>query len=165
MRRVAGHRAFTWIEHAGAALAIALFVALLWRPAALRASIDGDKEGRVSELAALLGVRDTREAEIERILPVVSRFPPNEDATRSLADALSKCDMSGLAESNRAQLARRLYAITAGDDLQGDQLAVMLDQIQDAGIEARCSPIAIQAIVDSARRVARTDPKPRKDWW
>ena len=119
----------------------------------------------MGELAALLGDRAAREPEIERLLPLVSRFPPNEDATRSLADALSKCDMSGLSDSSRAQLARRLYAITAGDDLQGDQLGLMLNQIQDAGIEARCSPIAIQSIVDSARRVARTDPKPRKDWW
>jgi hypothetical protein len=156
---------FAWIEHAGAALVIAVFAVLLWRPAALRSSIDSDKEGRVGELAALLGDHAAREAEIERLLPLVSRFPPNEDATRSLADALSKCDMSGLSDSSRAQLARRLYAITAGDDLQGDRLAVMLNQIQDAGIEARCSPIAIQSIVDAARRVARTDPKPRKDWW
>jgi len=156
---------FAWIEHAGAALVIALFAALLWRPAALRSSIDSDKDRRVGELAALLGGGDGRAADIERLLPVVSRFPPNEDATRSLADALSKCDMSGLSDTSRAQLARRLYAITAGDDLQGDQLALILNQIQDTGIEARCSPIAIQSMVDSARRVARTDPKPRKDWW
>jgi len=156
---------FAWIEHAGAALVIALFAALLWRPVALRSSIGSDKDGRVSELAALLGERVARGAEIERILPVVSRFPPNEDVTRSLADALSRCDMSGLSDASRTQLARRLYAITAGDDLQGDPLAVMLNQIEDAGIAARCSPIAIQAIVDSARRIARTDPKPRKDWW
>jgi len=73
--------------------------------------------------------------------------------------------MSGLSDSSRTQLARRLYAITAGDDLQGDRLAVMLDQIQNAGIEARCSPIVIESIVNSARRVARTDPNPRRDWW
>jgi hypothetical protein len=164
MRPVAGH-ALSWIEHAGVAIVIAVIAALLWRPPVLRSSSDGVKEYRVGELAALLGEQVARRAEIERILPVASRFPPNEDATRSLADALSKCDMSRLSESSRQLLARRLYAITAGDDLQGDQLAVMLNQIQDAGIEARCSPIAIEAIVDSARRVARTEPKPRKDWW
>jgi hypothetical protein len=156
---------WAWVEHAGAALGIAVFAALLWRPAVLRPSIDSDKDGRVGELAALLGEAVARGAEIERILPVVSRFPPNEDATRSLAGALTRCDMSGLSDASRAQLARRLYAITAGDDLLGDQLAVMLNQIEDAAITARCSPIAIQGIVDSARRIARTDPKPRKDWW
>jgi hypothetical protein len=73
--------------------------------------------------------------------------------------------MSGLSESRRVEIARRIYAITTGDDLPRTRLAVMLDEIQDAAIRARCSPIVITEIVDSARRVARTDPKPRKDWW
>jgi len=164
MRRVAGHAVSEWIEHAVAALMIALIVALMGRPAAVRTTIDVEKEGRVEELAALLGDRATR-AEIERILLVASRFPPNDAATRSLADALSKCDMSGLADASRMQLARRLYAITVGDDLPRDRLAVMLNQIENDAIDARCSPIVIEAMVESARRVARTDPKPKKDWW
>jgi len=73
--------------------------------------------------------------------------------------------MSGLADASRMQLARRLYAITVGDDLPRDRLAVMLNQIENDAIDARCSPIVIEAMVESARRVARTDPKPKKDWW
>jgi hypothetical protein len=154
-----------WIEHAGAAIVIGVSVALLWRPPALRSSSDAEKEERVGELAGLLGQQADSRAEIERILPAASRFPPNEQATRSLADALSMCNMSGLSESSRLLLARRLYAITAGDDLPRDRLLVMLNQIQNTAIDARCSPIVIDAMVGAAQRVARTDPKPRKDWW
>jgi hypothetical protein len=78
---------------------------------------------------------------------------------------LGACEMSSLPESKRMQLARRIYAITTGDDLSRDRLALILDEIQQTAIEARCSPIVIGALVDSARRVARTDPRPRSDWW
>jgi hypothetical protein len=154
-----------WIAHAGAAVVIAALMVFLWRPAAVRSSTDIGREERIKELAARLGDPTPNPVEIERILPTASRFPPDEAATHSLANALSACGMSGLSESSRVTLARRLYAITTGGDLPRDRLAVILDQILDAAISARCSPIAIGAIVDSARRVARTDPKPRKDWW
>ena len=165
MRRIVGHAVSAWIEHAGAAIVIGLILALLWRPPAPRPSTAADKEDRVGELASLLGEQVVTRDEIERILPAASRFPPNEEATRSLAGALSTCDMSQLSYSSRVLLARRLYAITAGDDLAREQLMLMLNQIQNAAIDARCSPIVIEAMVESARRVARTDPKPRKDWW
>jgi hypothetical protein len=154
-----------WFEHTLAAVVIAALLAVLWRPAAVGSTAGASTEERVGELAALLGERVTSRAEIERILPTASRFPPNDESTRSLADALGACDMSGLSESRRVEIARRIYAITTGDDLPRTRLAVMLDEIQDAAIRARCSPIVITEIVDSARRVARTDPKPRKDWW
>jgi hypothetical protein len=40
---------------------------------------------------------------------------------------------------------------------------LMRDQIQNAAIDARCSPIVLESMVASARPVARTDPKPRND--
>jgi hypothetical protein len=152
-----------WVEHVVAAMVMAALVVFLWRPATA-ASIP-EKEDRVGEMAALLGEHTPSPDAIERILPTVSRFPPSESATRSLADALSACDMSSLSESSRVQLARRIYATTMGGDMTRDRLAVILNEIQDEAIRARCSPIAITAIVDSARRVARTDPKPRRNWW
>jgi hypothetical protein len=164
MKPAAGHTR-GWFEHSGAALVIAAIVTLLWRPAAVESSLEAEKEGRVGELAALLGEGAARRAEIERILPAATRFPPTEGATRSLAEALGACEMSSLPESKRMQLARRIYAITTGDDLSRDRLALILDEIQQTAIEARCSPIVIGALVDSARRVARTDPRPRSDWW
>jgi len=147
-----------------AALVMTVLFAFLWRPPATAASIP-EKEDRVSELAMLLGERTPSQEAIERILPTVSRFPPNESATHSLADALSACEMSSLSESSRVQLARRIYATTMGGDMTRDRLAVIVNEIQETAIRARCSPIAITAIVDSARRVARTDPKPRRNWW
>jgi hypothetical protein len=156
----------SWLEHAGAAAIIALLVAVLWRPTALGSSpTNGDREDRVGELAALLGAPVANRAEVERILPTATRFPPNDDATRALAGALSACDMSGLSDARRAQLARHIYATTTGEDLPRDRLVVTLQEIQETAIEARCSPLVITAIVDSARRVARIDPKPRRDWW
>jgi hypothetical protein len=78
------------------------------RPPAPRRSTAAEHEDRVEERAPLLGEPVARRAEIERILPAASRFPPNEEATRSLAGALSTYDMSQLSDSSRVLLAGRL---------------------------------------------------------
>jgi hypothetical protein len=73
--------------------------------------------------------------------------------------------MSTLSELKRLQLAGHICAITTGGDLPRDQLALMLRHVQQAAIDARCSPVVVTAIVESVGRVARSDPKPRRDWW
>ena len=163
MKGSAGHEK-TWVEQVAAAIVVAALFGLLWRPAASLAS-SGDQAERVAELAALLGDRAPASAAIERILPAATRFPPSAEASHSLAAALAACGMSDVSEPRRVQLARVIYAITTGGDLSRDRLTQMLEEIQETAIDARCSPLVIAAIVDAAHRVARSDPKPRRDWW
>ena len=113
----------------------------------------------------MLGEPVVRSAAIERVLPSATPFPPSTEATRTLADALAECGMSTLSEAKRVQFARFVYAITTGADLPRAQLDVWLGEIQQTVIDARCSPVVVSAIVNSARRIARTEPNPRRDWW
>ena len=165
MTHAPGHAGSAWLEHAGPAVVIGALFAVLWQPGVVVSAVNEQREGRIGELAALLGEPVSRPAEIERILPAATPFPPNAEATRSLAEALAACGMSALSEPTRLQLARRVYAITTGGDLLRNQLELTLREIQQTAIDARCSPIVVTAIVDSARRVARCEPNPRRDWW
>jgi hypothetical protein len=155
---------FAWIEHAGPAIVVVVLAAQLMRPAVVTPTFTEQTDGRIAELAAVFGDSVAGSAEIERILTRVT-FPPSADAAHSLAEALAACEMSALSEPKRLQLAGHIYAITTGGDLPRDHVTLMLRQIQQAAIDARCSPVVVSAIVESVGRAARTDPKPRRDWW
>jgi hypothetical protein len=159
-----GHAVFACLDHAGPAIVVLVLAGQLLRPAVVTPTFTVQGNGPVAELAAVFGDSVARSAEIERILTTVT-FPPSADAAHSLAEALAACGMSALSEPRRLQLAGHIYATTTGGDLPRDRLALMLRQIQQAAIDARCSPVVVTAIVESVGRAARSDPKPRRDWW
>jgi hypothetical protein len=82
-----------------------------------------------------------------------------------LADGLITCGMASLGDADRTELARHLYAITAGGDRIATTAAVTIEAMTHTVRQTKCDPGTISAIADAARRVARQDPKPRRDWW
>jgi len=141
----------------------AVFITL-WRPASAVATPTSKQDRRISALTLVLGEPHASAAAIDEHLRRASRFQPDPQASRALAEALAVCDTAMLDDSARIELARRLYAITTGDDLESAQRSALHD-IQQTLVATHCSPEATDAVMNAAWKVARTDPNRRRDWW
>jgi hypothetical protein len=82
-----------------------------------------------------------------------------------LADALVTCGTASLGETQRTQLAQRLYAITTSGDRFTGAITDLLSGIRQEEESTGCSPATIESLIAAARAVARRDPSPRRDWW
>jgi hypothetical protein len=151
-------------EHVAPILVIAALFITLWRPAPGASARTPEQEGKIVELAALLGTPQSSPADIERRLLSFSQFPPDPTASRALAKALVTCDTTSLGAAQRAGLAQQLYAITTPGDGLADAIPGALAGIQEAAIRTRCAPLVIESLMTAARGVARSDPSRRRDW-
>jgi hypothetical protein len=124
----------------------------------------GQERGAI-ELAALMGAPQPERDRIAATVKSWSRFPPEEEAGQMLWRALAACSMTNRPEAQRVDLALRLYAITNGTNVPDRDLAATLTAYRRAAAEARCSPQAAVDLENALTRIARTDPRPRADWW
>ena len=153
-----------WLAHAVAASCVAVLLALLAAPGAVPAVPPAQSRG-VAELAALLAAPHPEWLRLEENVRSWSRFPPGESAGRRLAEALAACSFASRPEVQRIDLARRVYAITNGSGVSGPELAATLSAFRQAAAAARCSPQTTIDLERALSREARTDPRPRADWW
>jgi hypothetical protein len=152
-----------WVAHVAAAASVGVLL-LLAVPRAVPAVARSQARG-VAELADLLAASQPERARIEENVRSWSRFPPEEGAGRMLADALAACSFAGRPDTQRVELARRVYAITNGSDVSDAELADTRSAFRQAAAEARCPPQAAVDLENALTRTARTDPRPRADWW
>ena len=145
-------------------VAIAALAIALWQPAAETAP-SREQELMMDDLAAVLGSRASSADDVDNRLRVFGRFPPDQAASRALANALIACGTTTLDERQRKELARQLFRVTVIGDSRAESVPAALRGIQQAVAATGCSPATIDAIVQAARAVARTDPNPRRDWW
>lgn len=145
-------------------IVIAAIAVVLWRPATWTMSNDNER-AKIADLAALLGSRPAGAQAIDDRVRSFGPFPPEEQASRSLAEALVTCDTAKLDDSQRAQLAQHIYGVTVTADDRVEAIPAALLGIQQSAAAAGCSPPTVDALINAARAVARTDPNPRRDWW
>ena len=152
-----------WSEIALSIGVVAILIIALWRPdQAAPATHRPDR--LINELANLLGAPSRSAAEIDKRLGAFSRFPPDPRASRALAEALVMCTTTMLGGLERRQLAQQLYVITEQSTDADHATTVRVIDLQRM-LGGVCSATAIGSLGDAARRVARTDPSPRRDWW
>jgi len=159
------HLTSGWLTHVVAASSIVVLVSLLGVPSTDAPAVQRGQERGVAELASLLAAQQPKRDRIEENVRSWSRFPPGGGTDRRLAGALASCTMSSRPDAERVDLARRLYAITNGTDVSDDELAGTLAAFRRAAAAARCAPRATADLTNVLRRVARSDPRPRTDWW
>ena len=123
------------------------------------------QERAATELAALMAAPRPERDQIAATIKSWSRFPPEEDAGPMLANALAACSMSSRSEAERVDLALRLYAITNGTNVPADDLSATVQAYRRAAADAHCTPQAATDLENALTRIARTDPRPRADWW
>jgi hypothetical protein len=158
------HLTSGWLVHAVAASCVAVLLAFLAAPGAVPAVPPAQARG-VAELAALLAAPNPDRLRIEENVRSWSRFPPEESTGRRLAETLAACSLASRPEAQRLDLARRVYAITNGSGLSDAELAATLSAFRQAAAAARCSPQTTVDLEHALSREARTDPRPRADWW
>jgi hypothetical protein len=164
MKRSSSH-ADAWWAHLAPLIAVVTLSVGLWRPSSLIPAHTVEGERIVADLATLLGSSQPEAAALEARLRSFSRFPPEAQASRALADGLIMCETARLDDVERLRLARQLYAITTLTDALPNALPGALAAVRQSMVTARCSPPAIDAVVRAARGVARRDPSPRPNWW
>jgi hypothetical protein len=123
------------------------------------------QERAATELAVLMAAPRPERDQIAATIRSWSRFPPEEDAGSMLSNALAACSMSSRPEAERVDLALRLYAITNGTNVPADDLSATLQAYRRAAAAAPCSPQVAADLEAALTRIARTDPRPRADWW
>jgi len=158
------HLTSGWLPHLVAGSCVAVLVVLFAAPQSVPPVMASQARG-VAELAALLAAAQPEAARIDENLRSWPRFPPAEDTGRLLSGALAACSLASRSETQRLDLARRVYAITNGSAVSDADLAATLDSFRGAAAAARCAPARAVDIEQSLRRAARTDPRPRADWW
>jgi len=136
----------------------------IWRPVS-NPTLTAEQEQKIADLARLLGSPSSSADAVEERVKSFDAFPPESKAARALADALINCRMANLDDAQRRALARRLYAITAQNDVSPETTPDALAFIGQAASASPCDPAAVDRLMSAAREVARTDPHPRRDWW
>jgi hypothetical protein len=159
----APHESPVWVLAIAVAVVLALGVTL-W-PASERIEWSAQQKREIGRLATLLSSPEVSADRIVEELRSASRFPPEPRAARTLADALVTCGTASLGETQRTQLAQRIYAITTSGDRFTGALPDLLSGIRQAEESTGCSPTTIESLLAAARAVARRDPSPRRDWW
>ena len=135
----------------------------IWRPVS-NPTLTAEQEQKIADLAQLLGSPSSSADAVEERVKSFDAFPPESKAGRELAEALIRCRMVTLDDAQRRALARRLYAITAQNDVSPETTDA-LAFIQQTASTSRCDPASVDRLMNAAREVARTDPHPRRDWW
>jgi hypothetical protein len=160
------HRSgFAWWEHALAAgVVVALFIAL-WKPTTGPLEDPAERARKLDALVSLLADPATSAVGIEQQLAALGPYPPDTSAARALADALIACKPSALSASARQQLVEQLYAITVQTNDDPRVVTRALVEMPESLNSAACSPPSMDAVMSAARRVATTEPNPRRDWW
>lgn len=156
------HLTSGWLPHVVAAVSVAIVLTALATPRAVSTLRPGQARG-AAELAAEMAAPDPMR--IAENIRSWTLFPPDEQAGRMLSAALAACPLKGRSDAQRVELAERLYAITNGSALSGAALDRTLDAFRRAAAASRCDPLAIDTLISALRQVARTDPRPRADWW
>jgi len=133
-----------------------------WRPTSTFKERD---DRNVRSLAALLRDPGLRASRLEERLRELGSFPPDASAAHMLADGLITCGIASLGDADRTELARHLYAITAGGDRIATTSSGTIAAMRHTVGQTNCDPGTVDAIANAARRVARQDPNPRRDWW
>lgn len=153
-----------WLPNLAAAAAVATMVVVLdaQQP---QPPLPPGQERAAQELAALLGAPHPERDLIAATVKSWSRFPPGEDTGQLLWPALAGCSMSSRSDAQRVDLALRLYAITNGTNVSDRDLAATQQAYRRAAIQAGCPPQAVVRLQTALARTARTDPRPRADWW
>jgi hypothetical protein len=159
----ASHLASDWLTHAAAAAA--MIVTLVAVPRLGVPMAGRSQERGIAELASLMSASSPSRDRIDENIRSWSRFPPKEELGRTLSMALASCPMPGVPDAQRLELARRLYAITNGTDVSETRLAGTLAAFEAAAGQAGCAPRVTLDLLEAVRETARTDPRPRADWW
>ena len=153
-----------WLPNLAAAVAVATMVVLLDAPYP-QPPLPPGQERAVTELAALLAAPRPERDRIAATVSSWSRFPPEKNTGQLLWPALAACSMSSRSQAQRVDLALRLYAITNGTNVSDRDLAGTEQAYGRAVVEAGCPPQAAARLQAALARTARTDPRPRADWW
>lgn len=155
--------------HAAAGLFVLVFLTLAWAPAGdVVPAPDRDQRDKISRLSGLFqpGPRDDQRAELAARLGSLTRYPPPDETTGRLADALTACVESGMGKRHdRGRLAEALYVIMNGGRLRREQLVQHLHAIKGSVVSAGCPAPQATRLWQAAWNAARDLRNPRRDWW
>jgi hypothetical protein len=156
---------FAWWEHALSAGVVAVLFIALWKPTTGALEDPAERARKLESLTTLLADPAVSAASLERQLAALGPYPPEAQAARALADALVACKPSALTPPARQRLVEQLYVITVPINDDPRVVTRALVEMPHSLNSSGCPPSSMDAVLSAARRVATTEPNPRRDWW